>query len=107
MDWRHEKDRHILIVYKKLDTTHKGRIRHTEELGDSQQAMQLHPQDVLNEILRQGARLMLAAAFWIILGCFQHRQDARPQGRRQLRPSLDHLSQIGARRGDLDRFCTA
>ena len=33
-----------------------------EQRSDPQQAMQLHPQDVLNEILRQGARRMLATA---------------------------------------------
>ena len=33
-----------------------------EQLTDEQQALQLQPQDVLTEILRQGARTMLAAA---------------------------------------------
>ena len=45
-----------------MDTTHKERIRHMEELTDEQQALQLRPQDVLGELLREGARTMLATA---------------------------------------------
>ena len=62
MDWRREKERRILGVWSKLDTTHKERIRHMEKLTDEEQAVQLRPQDVLTELLRQGARQMLAAA---------------------------------------------
>jgi putative transposase len=62
VDWRREKERRILGVWKKLDTTHKERIRHMQQGNEAQQSLQLQPQDVLHDILRRGARQMLAAA---------------------------------------------
>jgi putative transposase len=84
VDWRFEKERRILGVWKILDTTHKERIRHMEQLTDAQQALQLQPQDVLNEILRQGARTMLAAAVENEVGEYvaAHRDQRDDQGQR-------------------------
>jgi putative transposase len=44
------------------DTTNKERIRHMDQRNEDQQALQLPPKDVLNEVLQLGARRMLAAA---------------------------------------------
>jgi transposase-like protein len=62
VDWRDEKERRILGVFRKFGTTNKESIRHMEHRTDWQQSLQVQPQDVLNEILRQGARRMLATA---------------------------------------------
>jgi len=62
VDWRREKERRILGVSKTLDTTHKERIRHMQQRSEDRQALQAQPKDVLSEILRDGARQMLAAA---------------------------------------------
>ena len=83
-----------------MDTTHKERIRHMEELTERQQGLQLQPQDVLNEILRDGARQMLAAAVESeVAEYISVRGDQRDLQGRRLVVRNGHLPQRGIQTG--------